>query len=327
MSLKHTDLPDGPVVITGGEGFVGKWLRRELQNTWPGVETISWDLPAVDITQPDTYQNALAELTPAYIVHLAAIASVPVSLRDPDAARRVNVDGTQFLLDTVQAVCPSTKILFVSTSDIYGTAVLLHGAVHERPIAELSLSDCKPQNPYAESKLAAEHVVQDHSFQRTVRVRPFPHIGPGQGLGFVTSDFASQIAAIERGEQNPVLRVGNLEAQRDFTDVRDVVRAYRMLIEAHLSDDAINGEVYNVASGKATAIQSVLDEFLSLTETTIEVEQDPDRMRPSDVPVLIGDVRKFQDMLVRHVESGNWQPEISIQDSLRDILDWWRAQS
>jgi GDP-4-dehydro-6-deoxy-D-mannose reductase len=157
-----------------------------------------------------------------------------------------------------------------------------------------------------------EELIEKRFLKNTLRVRPFPHIGPGQALGFVTADFASQIAAIEKGEQDSVMKVGNLEAKRDFTDVRDVVRAYRLLLQ-----DGELGEVYNVASGKATSIQFVLDELLKLSKVKIKVERDPERMRPSDIPVLVGDANKLK-------ETTGWEPTINLERSLEDILNYWR---
>jgi len=299
------------VVITGGSGFVGTYLQQELTSAWPGVRVVSWDLPEVDITDPNTYEAQLKELAPDWVVHLAAIASVPAALKNPVQTEAVNVGGTKKLIETIQRSSQDTKMLFVSTADVYGMAV---AARTGEPVPELALDECEPANPYAQSKLAAEEVVLGLMPKAAIRVRPFPHIGPGQGLGFVTSDFASQIAAIEAGNQEPRIAVGNLEAQRDFTDVRDVVRAYRMLMETGEA-----GEVYHVASGKPVAIKDVLDALLEMAKVEIEVVQDESRMRPSDVPVLVGSAAKLQGV-------SSWQPEILLQKSLSDILDWWRQQ-
>ena len=157
-----------------------------------------------------------------------------------------------------------------------------------------------------------EKLIEERFLKNTLRVRPFPHIGPGQALGFVTADFASQIARIEKGEQEPVMQVGNLKAKRDFVDVRDVVQAYRLLMQSGKL-----GEVYHVASGKAVSIQFVLDELLKLSKVDIKVEQDPERMRPADIPVLVGDAGKLKK------ETG-WQTTISLEQSLKDILNYWR---
>ena len=196
-------------------------------------------------------------------------------------------------------------MLVVSSSDIYGVT-------SDTPIAELQLDECQPFNPYAESKFLMEEMIEADFKDMTIRVRPFPHIGPGQAKGFVTADFASQIAAIEDGKQPAVMKVGNLEAQRDFTDVRDVVRAYRLLME-----QGAMGSVYNVASGKATKIADILQMLLKLSKTAITVQQDKEHARPLDVPVIMGDASKLQALT-------GWAPESSLEQSLTDILDYWR---
>lgn len=307
----------GTIIITGGNGFVGSYLVLELQahaqkivvwdrllkNMPDGVEGLQ-----IDITKSETYRDALASLQPQWIVHLAAIASVPYAAAHPEETWKVNVEGTRLLFETVQQVSPQTKILAVSSADIYGVSSFL-------PIAELPLLNCHPQNPYARSKFEMEQVVEQAFLNQVIRVRPFPHIGPGQPQGFVTADFASQIAAIERKEQPPIIKVGNLLSQRDFTDVRDVVCAYRLLMESGKID-----EVYNVASGSAVAIQQVLDMLLKQAKVQISVEQDGTRLRSNDTSVIVGDVTKLKSVT-------GWQPTISLEKSLAEILEYWRGQS
>src|SRR3989344_3598973 len=202
------------VIITGGNGFVGRYLIAELQKNWLGIRIVVWDkdlagLPAgvdgveVDITKPETYKQSLEETKPDFLVHLAAIASVPFSLRNPDVTYRVNVEGTRHLLALVRSVSPVTRALVISSADIYGRGSL-------KPMVELPLADCRPQNPYAASKRDMEIMIEEQFADFVIRIRPFPHIGPGQALGFVTADFASQIVAIEQGQQEPVVKVGNL---------------------------------------------------------------------------------------------------------------------
>lgn len=298
------------IVITGGEGFVGKYLQAELAHAWPKTQVVSWDLPQVDITKPDTYWDRLKQTQPEWVVHLAAIASVPAALKDPDITRRVNVDGASSLFEAIQRSSRNTKVLFISTSDVYGEAARDFGSTL---IPELPLASARPVNPYAESKRDAEKLIEDQYNERCIRVRPFPHIGPGQGLGFVTADFASQIAAIESGKKAPVMKVGNLGAKRDFCDVRDVVRAYCLLMER-----ATPGEVYHVASGQAVSIHTILNMLLELSTSEITIEADTDRMRPSDTPVLAGDAGKLNS------ETG-WKPTIPLAQSLADILNYWRS--
>lgn len=295
----------GTIIITGGRGFVGRHLVRELEEAWPQATVTVWDQPEVDITNPDTFRDRLAGEQPAWLMHLAAVSGVGHSLQDPELTQRVNVDGTRQLLEAIAELSGATRVLAVSTADIYGQG-------SSEPLAELPLREAKPNNPYAVSKLAMEQLIEDSYNDRVIRVRPFPHIGPGQQLGFVTADFASQIAAIEKGEQEPVIKVGNLEARRDFTDVRDVVRAYRLLME----HEAV-GEVFHVASGHAITIQSILDQLLALSNAEISVASDPARMRPSDTPIIIGDASKLNQLT-------GWEPTIPLEQSLRDVLVWWR---
>jgi GDP-4-dehydro-6-deoxy-D-mannose reductase len=297
------------IVVTGGAGFVGTYVTQELQINLPHVQVEVWDrTTGVDISDAGTYVPQLQKLQPDWVIHLAALASVGDSLKNPDSVRRVNVEGTRQLLENIQQVSPATKCIVASSSDIYG-----QGA--STPLPELSLADSHPQNPYAQSKWDMEKMIEDTCNNFVIRVRPFPHIGPGQKLGFVTADFASQVAAIEQGKQEAVIRVGNLEAQRDFTDVRDVARAYRLLIEK-----GTVGEVYNISSGVATSIQSILDTFLGLARVEITVQEDPTRMRPSDTPILVGDASKIK-------AATGWQPEIPLKKTLKDILEYWRGRS
>ncbi len=306
------------VLITGGGGFVGRHLVAELQREWKEVEITIWDrdkakeqagtqLVTVDITEPGTYIESLRSAQPDWIIHLAAIASVPMALEDPYYTHRVNVEATGMLLENMKQEVKSGRCFVTSTADLYGFG-------SPDPLPELPLEETKPQNPYAESKLEMEKLIEKYFDDVVLRVRPFPHIGPGQSLGFVTSDFASQIAAIEKGKQEPIIHVGNLDAQRDFTDVRDVVRAYRLLMEKGKL-----GEVYHVASGKAVKIADILTQMIELSSVDIEISFDEKRMRPSDNPIVVGDATKLRKLT-------GWEPTISLDQTLRDILEFWRSQ-
>lgn len=307
------------VVITGGKGFVGSYLQKELKKSWKGIEIETWDLPEVDITKPETFRNKLKELQPTWLIHLAAIASVPAAIKDPTLTHRVNIEASQNILAAVAELSPKTKVLVTSTADLYGSTPLTTSG---SPLSELPLSEAHPKNAYGQSKWEMEKMIEGNYLDRVIRVRPFPHIGPGQGLGFVTADFAAQIAKIEKEaasrealkERSGIIRVGNLTAKRDFTDVRDVVRAYRLLMEKGKV-----GEVYHVASGKAVAIQEILDQLLAMSTSKISVEEDPTKLRPSDIPILVGNASKLRAVT-------GWEPEISLEQSLHDILDWWRAK-
>jgi GDP-4-dehydro-6-deoxy-D-mannose reductase len=297
------------VLITGGGGFVGRHLIDELNREWTGARIVVWDRPDVDITEPGSYLESLKETQPEWVVHLAAFASVGDSYEQEDLVYKVNVEATQRLLEAIEKYSPDTKVLAVSSADIYGLAVRAHSG---EPLPELALSQAKPSNPYAQSKLDMEKMIEDRFNDRVVRVRPFPHIGPGQREGFVTADFASQIVAIEKKKQDPVIKVGNLVAKRDFTDVRDVARAYRLLMEKGAS-----GEVYHVASGQAVGIEEVLEKLLALSPAKIRIFQDPEKMRPSDVPVLCGSAEKLYELT-------GWEATTPLSRSLEDILNWWR---
>lgn len=334
---------NGTIVITGGNGFVGKHLVKELAKEWPEAKLVVWDKSVnglfegvqgktVDITEPESYRLDLTEGQPKWIVHLAAIAPIPVAMKDPELTRRVNVDATRDLLRLVREVSGDTRVLAISSSDIYGLTTFAtdnpdqsaiaqdqstapsEGELEEGsvPLPELALSEAKPTNPYAVSKLAMEEIIERDFNDLVIRARPFPHIGPGQGKGFVTADFASQIAGAERGLQRPVVRVGNLETRRDFTDVRDVVRAYRLLMEKGQL-----GEVYHVASGRAVLIREILEQLLSLAKVEIKVVQDQEKLRRSDVKGLVGSAEKLREVT-------GWVPKIDLQHSLEDVLEWWR---
>lgn len=295
------------VVITGGEGFVGKWLQKELKQAWPEATIVSWDLPTIDITKPVTYRDSLKNYQPTWLVHLAALPGVGSSWQQTDTVRRVNTEATTDLLEQVVAVSPKTKVLVVSSADIYGLG-------SPTPLKELPLDEAHPSSPYAQSKWEMERVIEQRFKAQVLRVRPFPHFGPGQRTGFAVADFASQIAAIEVGQQAPVVHVGNLEAQRDFTDVRDVVRAYRLLMEKGQL-----GEVYHVASGRVVRIRTIIEQLLKLTTVSITIEQEPARLRPLDISVLIGDASKLKS-------TTGWRPEVPLEQTLRDVLDNWRQR-
>lgn len=310
-------MDSGQIIITGGAGFVGRHLVVELLRSTPPGPIEIWDrhiddVPVgvsarrVDITDPSTYTDYLA-LRPAWIIHLAAISSVMAANKNPDHAFALNVEATRRLLETTAQVSPQTRFFITSSADIYGQG-------SDTPLPELPLSQAKPRNPYGQSKWEMEKMIEDNFNDRVIRVRPFPHIGPGQQLGFVTADFASQIAAIEAGRQEPVLKVGNLEAKRDFTDVRDVVRAYRLLLQPENL-----GQVFHVASGKAVAIKTIAQQLLSLSDQAISLVSAPDRIRAADVPILVGDATALH-------RATQWQPTIPLEQSLRDILTDWRER-
>ena len=306
------------VIITGGGGFVGRHLIAELQATKEFDRIIVFDRNIaefasgiesyeVDITDIDSKKDLIREIQPAWIIHLAAIAGVGFSIEHPELTRTVNVFGTKSLLETVTSVSPATRFLVVSSADIYGS-------ISSDPIAELSLTSAHPRNPYAKSKLEMETLIESKFNDRCIRVRPFPHVGPGQQKGFVTADFASQIAAIDAGTSEPIISVGNLTAVRDFSDVRDVVRAYQLLLER-----GTLGEAYHVASGVGRSIESVLTSLLAMSRVPIRIQQDQSRMRPSDTPTVVGNAEKLK-------AATGWNPVIPFEQTLTDVLNDWRTR-
>jgi len=313
------------VLITGVEGFVGRYLLKEVRaNSAPGdvifgigcAETEPDELPGLhqytclDITDFGAFNAYLTGIEPDVIYHLAAQSSVAISLEKPVETFRVNQMGTLYLLETaVKDLGCQPRILLVGSADIY------RAAPNGTPLAEDA--PLQPLNPYSASKAAADFLgaVYGKQYGLTVlRTRSFNHIGPGQRPVFVMSSFARQIARIERHLQEGVLSVGNLNVRRDFTDVRDVARAYRLLIER-----GVPGEAYNVCSGKAVAISEMLEMLLGMTAAKIDVRRDPGRMRKSDNPVLVGNGAKI-------AEHTGWKPEIPLHETLENLLDYWRER-
>ena len=249
-------------------------------------------------------------VTPDRVVHLAAQSSVHQSWLDPDGTLRTNLHGTLHLLESLRRRGQAPGMLVVGSADEYGAAeaALL-------PLRE----DCplRPNSPYAVSKVAQGALALQYalSFRMPiVRTRTFPHTGPGRGETFAESSFAKQLAEIEYGRRPPVLEVGNLDAVRDFTDVRDVVRAYWLLLER-----GVSGEVYNVCSGRGIAIRDVVERLTQLARARVELRVDPARLRPSDIPTLVGDPARLR-------RATGWEPCFPIERTLQDLLDDWRRR-
>lgn len=310
------------ILLTGANGFVGKVLLGQLLTagyrvTCAFASTAAELLPAVesvvfDIRDAQAVGLAVERLQPTHVIHLAAISHVPTSFADPLLTWNTNVLGSLNLLEALKQHAPEAFVLFASSSEVYGEAFKVGVPLDER-------SACLPMNPYAASKLAAELAFEQYFRQgvRGVIARPFNHIGPGQSPEFVTASFARQIALIEAGQQPPVLQVGNLEACRDFLDVRDVCSAYLHLLE--LSAAPLDVRVFNIASGQARKIREVLDVLVQQSSVAIEVELDPQRLRPSDIPFAVGNCQRL-------AAATGWQPNISLTDTLAQLLDYWRGQ-
>jgi GDP-4-dehydro-6-deoxy-D-mannose reductase len=262
-----------------------------------------------DLTSPDVVRRAVQLAGPDRVYHLAAQSYVPDSFADPMATLHNNLAGLVNVLEAVRAIASGARILVVSSSEVYGR---LAGAA---PIGERA--EFRPENPYAVSKAAQDLLGYQYHVAYgldVVRVRPFNHIGPGQSDRFVASNFARQIAEIETGMHAPVIQVGNLAARRDFTDVRDMVQAYEAAL---LKGDS--GAAYNLGQGSSVPVRSLLDYLVARSRVPVTVQVDPSRLRPADAPVLECDGRRFR-------ETTGWKPQIPLEQTLDDILDYWRLQ-
>ena len=301
-------------LITGSQGFVGGYLRRELESN--GYVVTGLDLRAgdgtltADLLDKTQVERIIADLAPDVLFHLAGQANVANSWRIPQQTVELNVVASINLMEAVRAFVPDCRMVTVGSSDQYGKLGEAGRLVSET-------LEMRPQTPYAVSKLAQEEMAQVYVRAYGMNLcmtRSFNHAGAGQAKGFLIPDFASGIAAVERGEA-PCLRVGNLSARRDFTHVRDVVRAYRLIAEKGHA-----GEIYNVGSGITYSAQEILDRLCAMASCPIPVEQDPAKMRPSDTPVICCDHSK----LTAHT---GWQPEISMEQILTDALEDWRSRA
>lgn len=296
-------------VVTGGLGFVGRHLVAHLRASGDDVVTIDHHgADPVDITDAGAVHRAVAQARPEALYHLAGWADVGASWRDPVSVFRVNAEGTLHVLQACLAAGVD-RVLCVASADVYGVVT-----EDELPLTEVS--PLRPTSPYAASKLAADALAQQAHLGHglgVVRVRPFNHLGPGQSEQFVAPALAARIARAERDGTDEI-PVGNLSARRDLTDVRDVVRAYRLLVER-----GVAGEVYNVCSSKDVRIQELADRLAALATRTITLTPDPSLLRPVDLPVLRGDASKLR-------EATGWRPEIPIEQTLEDLLDDMRAR-
>lgn len=305
--------------VTGLTGFVGPYLARALtakgfEVTGLGLRTShepsSELLPSAvsvfrtDIRDYDGLRSHLRETQPDHVYHLAAISNVVTSFSDPRLTYDVNVGGTVNLFEALRELVLKPRIVHVSTAHIYGS--VQGGRLDEN--SQISLL-----TPYAASKFMSEQVarqsVEGYGFQ-TMIARPFNHIGPGQPPGFVCSDFARQIAAIKLGQAEAVLRVGNLAPVRDFTDVRDTVKAY-----VEIAMKGTPGEVYNVSSDRPVSMQEILTSLCRLAEIQPQIEVDQDKFRPVESLSLYGNSSKLRAL--------GWNPHIPIEQTLREILDYW----
>lgn len=311
------------IFISGASGFVGSTLARYLdfpENEIYGTSfphkpkplglKCSNDIRYLDIRREGDITEFIKEICPDRVFHLAAISNVGCSWEKRRETIETNILGTQHVFEALRKYSPQTRVLFVSSSDVYGDA-----SMDDRALCEDD--DTKALSPYAYSKIGGELLSRfyaDVEGLYIVIARSFPHTGPGQSPDFVCSDWAYQIAKIEEGSKEPVMKVGNIDVKRDFSDVRDVVKAYVQLLEK-----GRKGEIYNIASGKAVSLQKILDMLLSFSYLSIKVQVDSQRLRKKDILCLRGDNSKIRK------ETG-WKPEISLRQTLEDLLEYWRNE-
>lgn len=308
-------------LIIGAAGFVGGHLIRHLSNdcgydvyvTKLQNESIStagicktYDL---DILDQNAVSRVIEEIRPDEIYHLAAQSSVGLSWKKPQLTADINIKGTINLLEALRHFDCSPRLLLVGSGEEYG-----YVSPDDIPINENVL--LRAGNVYAATKACQGMLGEIYSRaydMDIIMVRAFNHVGPGQSDTFVVSDFCRQAVLIEKGRHDPIISVGNLSAKRDFTDVRDIVKAYSGLMR-----NGKSGEIYNVGSGKAISIQTLLDMILEQSDANISVNIDQGRLRPSDVPVIAADISKIK------ADTG-WHPAIPLENTIADILNYWRS--
>jgi GDP-4-dehydro-6-deoxy-D-mannose reductase len=311
-------------LITGVNGFVGSHLAEYLLEAtdWHVEGTVFGDLANIahlgsrlatytaDLSDPSAALTILAEAKPDCIFHLAAQAVPSLARHDPWPTLETNLHLQLNVLQAAAQLGLRCRVLAVSSGEVYGLV-----RPDELPLTEEA--PLRPLNVYAVSKVTQE--LLGLQYWRAydlpvVIVRPFNHIGPRQSLGFVAPDFARQVAEAEYGLRDPVMHVGNLDISRDFSDVRDIVRGYRQAVV-----NGVPGEVYNLGSERSRSIRELLDILARASSVALEVRQDPTRMRPADVPVMVSDCRRFRD-------TTGWQTTIPFERSVQDVLDYWRAK-
>jgi GDP-4-dehydro-6-deoxy-D-mannose reductase len=309
-------------LVTGAGGFAGQHLLSHLHSSvdWElygnvlahpattGFENVRW--LTCDLTDRENTARMIDEVRPDFVFHLAAQSNVQQAFKDPESTLMNNIVGQLHLLDALRAAAPEARVLVACSSEQYGLV-----KPEDIPIDEETLF--RPNNPYAVSKIAQDALAVQYFLsydQPVIRVRSFNHIGPGQLEHFVAAAFARQVALIEAGMQEPVIHVGNLDAERDFTDVRDMAQAYYLAVT-----QGEPGDVYNLGSGRGHTIKWLLDTLLSMSSVEVEVRNDPARMRPSDIPSLVCNPAKFE-------RQTGWRPTIPLEQTLADVLEFWRQR-
>jgi GDP-4-dehydro-6-deoxy-D-mannose reductase len=302
------------ILVTGASGFVGSYLVRALLAD--GEEVLGTSTEAgdefltVDVRDASAVEEVIADNPPDRVFHLAAQSSAALSWKEPALTYEVNVTGTHFLLEALRRHAPHSRVLLPCTSDQYGRV-----EPQLCPVTEEAPQ--RPVSPYAASKMAQEAVGRMY-FEGyglpVVVTRAFMHIGPGQPPSFATGDWARQIALVEVGAADRSVNVGNLDLQREFGDVRDVVEAYRLVLE-----EGRPGEAYNVATGDARPLRAALEILIELAEVEIEINVDTSKFRPADPPLLQGSAEKL------HRATG-WKPQHRLEDTLQEVLAFWRGE-
>lgn len=300
------------ILITGASGFAGRHLLKTLKTEFPGHELVPYggpgcaEFPQVDITDKAAVREAVAAARPDLIVHLAGLADVAAASADPYMAMLVNAGGTQHVVEAALERAPSALLLAISSSEVYGDSL-----ASGKPVPETTA--LRPETAYARSKTSAEDAVRagiDRGLHALI-ARPFNHTGPGQSTAFVAPAFAAQIAAIEAGTQAPVMRVGWLDDVRDFSDVRDIVRGYALMLAN--GRQLPSGSVLNLASGRGRTIRSLLEALKAMSSVRFNVEGDPRRQRASRLPAMVGDPALASLVL-------GWKGRIPFETTLADVL-------
>ena len=313
------------IFITGASGFAGQYLIDLLKEREPDCLVSGTcfpehpgscdaldgvDLSYLDMRSEEEVSDCIRKVQPDWVFHLAAVSNVGYSWTNRKETLEANLMGTFYLFEAVRKYSPQSRVLFISSCDVYGIL---------SPIEEALKEDhpTPPVSPYAFTKISGEILSQFYVNIEDLDIvisRSFPHTGPGQSTDFVFSDWAFQIAQIEKGSNDPLLKVGNLDVRRDYSDVRDVVKAYALLLER-----GKKGEIYNVCSGRADSLKDNLDLLLSLSSKDIRIEVDPQKLRKADIPLVLGDNEKL------FKETG-WKPEMPLEQTLKDLLDYWRER-
>ena len=315
------------ILVTGANGFVGPYLLRALEKSlnkecvihacyfdknseYADTERVKWH--PLDITNQQEVVSLVRNILPDYLIHLAAISHVPTADAAIQKTWQVNVMGSIYLFEAIHDFCSKCCSIFVSSSEVYGESF--------KETEKVTEDSClQPLNVYAASKAAIDLLARQMASNETkiIRLRPFNHVGPGQTEDFVLPAFAAQIARIEAGHQEPVLKVGNLSAVRDFLDVRDVVDAYVCVLNNF--DKLQNGAAYNISSEKGYKIEELLEKLCQIADCEVKIVKDPARLRKVEIASAVGSSERLQTSL-------GWKPRYKMEQTLNEILEEWRAK-